>query len=438
MTGGRILVAGAGHGGLAAAAALAKAGFDVTVYEEKARKDLGWDWEDVIDLNALEEAGVPPLSSLRFEPSHHISYTNPKKTVYIRTPKTKPLINVRVDRKYLLEHLIDYAFKCGADVRFNEPVVDSIASDGAVRGLVTRRRGKLVAHESDLVIDAAGLYSPVRANLPSEAGVTARFDDSDIIWCWRGYFDKLPGEEPAHTYTVYFYHLNEPGLDWVVSLPNAMDVFVGRFGRPVTQDDVDAALADFRASYPTLGERLVRGGQFACIPVRKTLSMLVWNGYAAIGDSAAMTMPLLGSGLNNAFRAAKMLTETVLAAQGDYSVEKLWPYQYEYFEKIGARMAMVHELRELATNLTAQEVDYLLEHEILSEKEFSLGSTKSIPVEPSQILPKIGKMFAKPRLISGGGKALVNLGLTHLRNTQIPAVYDPAAVADWKEKYDAL
>ena len=37
----KILVAGAGHGGLVAAAILAKQGYDVTVYEAKKKEDLG-------------------------------------------------------------------------------------------------------------------------------------------------------------------------------------------------------------------------------------------------------------------------------------------------------------------------------------------------------------------------------------------------------------
>ena len=40
---GKILVAGAGHGGLSCAANLAKSGFDVTVLEKQKRENLGYD-----------------------------------------------------------------------------------------------------------------------------------------------------------------------------------------------------------------------------------------------------------------------------------------------------------------------------------------------------------------------------------------------------------
>ena len=54
----KIIVAGAGHGGLTAAALLAQSGYDVTVYEKNAREDMGYDWHDVFDVPSLVEAGL--------------------------------------------------------------------------------------------------------------------------------------------------------------------------------------------------------------------------------------------------------------------------------------------------------------------------------------------------------------------------------------------
>ena len=52
----KIIVAGAGLGGLAAAAVLAKAGYDVSVYEAKQRNELGHDWEDRFSFDLLLSA----------------------------------------------------------------------------------------------------------------------------------------------------------------------------------------------------------------------------------------------------------------------------------------------------------------------------------------------------------------------------------------------
>lgn len=56
---GKIIIAGMGHGGLAAAAILAKAGYDVTVYEQKSEGTLGYDWTDIFDPKAFAAAGLP-------------------------------------------------------------------------------------------------------------------------------------------------------------------------------------------------------------------------------------------------------------------------------------------------------------------------------------------------------------------------------------------
>ena len=53
----KIIVAGAGHGGLAAAALLAKQGYDVTVIEAKKRAEMGHDWHDVMVKSSLTDAG---------------------------------------------------------------------------------------------------------------------------------------------------------------------------------------------------------------------------------------------------------------------------------------------------------------------------------------------------------------------------------------------
>ena len=55
----KVIVAGAGHGGLTAAYNLAKNGYDVTVIEKKKREDLGYDWDDSLSEAAFVGSGIP-------------------------------------------------------------------------------------------------------------------------------------------------------------------------------------------------------------------------------------------------------------------------------------------------------------------------------------------------------------------------------------------
>jgi len=55
----KILVAGAGHGGLAAAGLLAKQGAEVTVFERGAEEGLGYDWTDIFNSIASPRQAFP-------------------------------------------------------------------------------------------------------------------------------------------------------------------------------------------------------------------------------------------------------------------------------------------------------------------------------------------------------------------------------------------
>ena len=76
-----ILVAGAGHGGLAAAADLARKGYDVTLLEKKAENALGYDWTDIFAPDALIAAGVPYPSRSLYSYKDNMTFFPPAQSV---------------------------------------------------------------------------------------------------------------------------------------------------------------------------------------------------------------------------------------------------------------------------------------------------------------------------------------------------------------------
>ena len=54
----KIIVAGAGHGGIVAAMYLSIEGHDVTVYEKQEKSSVGLDQRDFLDASALDFAGI--------------------------------------------------------------------------------------------------------------------------------------------------------------------------------------------------------------------------------------------------------------------------------------------------------------------------------------------------------------------------------------------
>ena len=90
------------------------------------------------------------------------------------------------------------------------------------------------------------------------------------------------------------------------------------------------ALDDIRRDNAIVGRELMKGGQLLQIPVRRPLSRFVANGYAAVGDSACMTIPMLGSGMASGMKAAKILADTLSDSVCDaFDTANLSRYQAE-------------------------------------------------------------------------------------------------------------
>ena len=80
----KIIVAGLGHGGIAAAALISKAGFDVTVYEKEQEGHLGYDWTDIFAPEALEVAGVGMPPEDKYEYKEDMTFFNPSLNVSLQ------------------------------------------------------------------------------------------------------------------------------------------------------------------------------------------------------------------------------------------------------------------------------------------------------------------------------------------------------------------
>ena len=107
---------------------------------------------------------------------------------------------------------------------------------------------------------------------------------------------------------------------------------MGKFGSEgrLTQEEIDMSLSDFRELYPFMGNEIIRGGHSGVIPLRRMLPLLVCVGYACVGDSAGMTIPLNGCGITLSMKAGKLLSDAVIKAEdGELSAEALWQYEYE-------------------------------------------------------------------------------------------------------------
>ena len=110
---GKIIVAGGGHGGIAAAALLASNGFDVTVYEQKKREDMGYDWTDIFAPGALERVGLGMPDSDKFEYKKNMTFFGPGANTPLRQNVAENDLEIKMERRDIYDMLISHAEKRG-------------------------------------------------------------------------------------------------------------------------------------------------------------------------------------------------------------------------------------------------------------------------------------------------------------------------------------
>lgn len=368
----KIIVAGAGHGGLCAAIHLAKAGYDVTVYEKNDRENMGYDWRDFVDVSTFSSAGLDE-PDCNVEYFYDTAFFGPGKDIKLVHNFAPDSPCVSIERKDVLNHLLSAAEKSGVKLVFGVNVLRAVIEDNKVAGLEIAYPDISEIVYGDLVIDSAGADSPVRKSLPESSGIQREFQDSEIFTAYRAIFKRKSGYFTSPKYSIFFYHCGRKGMDWLITENDCVDVLVGNFGK-LTQKDIDEALSDFKKDFDCLSDNLLRGGKICRIPVRKALGKFVCSGYAAVGDSAAMVEPLSGSGMTISMRAGKILAETVInIGDGDFSEESLKKYENEYFKKIGNSRKKSDAEKNFLLNAGAELFDKMLHRGILTQKDFGGG-----------------------------------------------------------------
>lgn len=426
----KITVAGAGHGGLVAAALLAKEGYDVTVYEKKQPEELGYDWDDCCSPGVFTDAGMNEPSEKDFHRLGDVAYINPNRST--------PLISrlgengyLTLDRKRLYECLISFARDNGVKFEFGTRIFGATTEDGRVTGIKTDR-GDIF---SDLVIDAAGVNSTVRITLPDECHVPQMWKQGEVFYAYRAYFDKVAGcPEPDAMYEIFLDHDYNRGISWCITEDDHTDILIGRF-RPLNDALIIKTLNKFREYRPQIGTKLLRGGSWAPIPVRKVSSQYVCDGYAAIGDSAYMTIPMSGSGIDISIKQGKALARVILdAGEAAYTTENLWKYQYDFVSGDAKGLASLDILKNSLMMLDPHDIDFLFEKRIITVDDvLSNGADTSFADLAGRGFRGLARITALLSVVSALNKGEKMAKIF----SEIPDAYNYERVEAWKAAVDA-
>ncbi|MGN0574054.1 MAG: NAD(P)/FAD-dependent oxidoreductase, partial [Acutalibacteraceae bacterium] len=230
------------------------------------------------------------------------------------------------------------------------------------------------------------------------------------------------------------------GVSWIASEDKYTDLLIGRF-EDFDMHEVERFSAYLRKTNPRLGTEVVRGGRFVEIPVRQPLAIMVANGYAAIGDSAFMTVPLIGSGIANSLKAARILADTVIADKTcSFSADTLWNYQTGYYKALGSNLAPLACGKLLLLSLSPREVDYIFEKGIITEDMITIGADftgiGNVKIDPKDFINKAKQVCQDTELLKKIIACGVRMGKVSAACTMMPKKWNKDRVVAWSKVYN--
>ncbi len=427
---GKIIVIGCGQGGLVAAKHLADYGHKVIVYEAKAREDACYPWRDDIRRAVFEEAGLTPLPVEDCVQKSKWKFVSPDEKSSLKVPMTPPLEEISISRRYLLDRLIGEC--AGCEIKFSTPVERLVVEGEKVKGVIVN--GAEIS--ADLVIDASGFSSPFRAQAPSPVGIPEPQPD-DALFAFRGYYEiNKDAELPIPPCTLYVKHMGGDGISWCNLTPDgSADVLIARIGG-LLDEEIDGCKKDllnnhaFNTGTPIF-EKKVK------IALRYPATVMVTDGYAVVGDSAYMTMPLMGSGIESSMKAGKLLADCV-NKDDDFSAAKLYGYQRAFWEKFGYDYTFIDVIKRWALALPEKEVNWAFGCGLVTDEDMALLSTdenqKGMGV--GTIISKIGIALKNFPLVRQAIKYAVRGLRAKSYAKKIPKTYDPIRLKKWADKLD--
>lgn len=424
----KIIVVGAGHGGIIAGAKLAKHGYEVNVYETKQEADLGHDWEDRFTfdvlMRAVEKSEIPQ-EYWRYR--GNCRFVSPSKRTNVNIEYSQENRQKVMWRKPLIAMLLNYAKECGVRFHYGVNVSDSIIENNAVVGVRTSEGDVF----GDLIIDASGAFSSVRQSLSKSFCIESKPENGDVFYAYRAYFNKIYDEKPDYPFEVYLYHECEKGLSWFLTADDCVDVLIGRVF-PLTDDKIKEQEDIFRKNHPWMGEQIMHGGVRGIIPVRRPLDLMVADGYALVGDSAFMTTPMNGMGIDLSINAGLLLADTVIdAGNAKLSKEILWAYNRDFHKRYGGATAKNEGLKNALLRLPSEGVDFLFDNAIIQSSDLA-GAGQNTKL--SALLGKFVRGMRNPKYFFAILKGLIKgAGLSSLLKNA-PKNFDMKAINAWQNK----
>lgn len=434
----RIAVVGMGQGGMVAAIFLARE-YDVTVFEKEPKGKVGYDWKDDIRLGIFDELGLKRPDKEVYCQKAKWLFMSPGGNI-LRLPRRKDSDEISVWRNRLVDYFCRLAETAGCKLKFGTEVEGLVVSEEKTVGIKYDGREE----NFDLVIDASGLFSRLRKDVPDKYCVTDEPAPGDVLYSYRAFFRATPGEvtvDPTIESTMIIKHLGTEGISWCnLNEEGELDVLIGKIGT-LNDEEIEERLKDLRRVNPILSEEKLRERKVP-ICLRGPIATPVADGYIAIGDSAFMPVPIMGSGIETSMKAGRLFAEYITDKNiVDFTAENMWGFFVEYMDKCGGRNFMFLDfLRRYAFKLSTEEIDDVFSSGIITDDDLKvIMLAKDDPDRPKIKASAWAKKLFLPlrnKSLRKAIKAVHRADRATRVIKKLPRRYNRDKIRRWKEAYE--
>lgn len=408
----RIIILGAGYGGLQAARILASAGNDVLLLEKNKREKIGFDWPIDVEPTVFSELDVPlPEGSTRC----------PSLDCYVSTSRSAKTIDIpedhlawHVNGHALSMELVSLCEEAGVQFRFEKPASELFRDEnGNIHGVMLDG----FPLEADLVIDSIGLQK--------------KSDSGQSIRMLNGYMTVALPKEKGEFAPRKIFMLNPTGKPGITELYQEKDgtvrILTGLFDK-CGKEKLKIELSKLRMEVDVLEGKTIHEGYFTKLPVRSPSLKMVDNGYACIDKS---------NFLSDSLRSGDILAKTVL--EKGTAIDSLWTYQVRYYREVLADSFYLQSLKKALIYTDGKTLKAAYEDDLLTDQMlvFLAAKTRLAP-ENSNLLPPFRKLLKKPMFSASLAKANANGQSVQNLAQQIPDVWEPDKIAEWTEQMKKL
>jgi digeranylgeranylglycerophospholipid reductase len=294
-----------------------------------------------------------------------------------------------LNRKLLPQKQLQDAMKLGIQVKGNIALRSLLVDNDMVVGVLGEDllSNQVFRKTSKLVIDATGVASVLRTNLPIRSFIQKRIDRADLEATGRYIykFERASGDKSYFDPSYCIIHLDQRvapgGYAWVfpkgenkvnIGLGVQQKALAAHNARDKVRHDVKSLIDDYVNSNPVISNPEIarderdegNGWGTWQVSVRRQNDCLVANGLMLVGDSAWMPKPLDAGGIGPAIIAATIAGKDAVEAveAGDLTQNGLWQYNVDYVNDYGYKTAGLEVFRRMLQTLSNEDIDYGMKH----------------------------------------------------------------------------